>query len=100
MTEATSSTSCASSTGSDKRRTIVGAEYSVVWVDQGKRGRGWSAVDKPAKAPATYPLTCCNAFSAPSPSTDDADATVIELDHQIRRTTTCHGLINEYRVAA
>jgi hypothetical protein len=25
---------------------------------------------------------------------------VIELDQQIRRTTTCHGLINEYRPAA
>lgn len=32
--------------------------------------------------------------------TDDADAAVLELDHQIRRTTTCHGLINEYRPAA
>jgi transposase InsO family protein len=32
--------------------------------------------------------------------TDDTDAAVIELDHRIRRTTTCHGLINEYRVAA
>ena len=32
--------------------------------------------------------------------TDNADATVIEPDQQIRRTTTCHGLINEYRVAA
>jgi hypothetical protein len=32
--------------------------------------------------------------------TDDADATVIELNHPIRRTTTCAGLINEYRVAA
>jgi hypothetical protein len=32
--------------------------------------------------------------------TDDTDAAVIELDHRIRRTTTCHGLINEYRFAA
>ena len=32
--------------------------------------------------------------------TDQGDATVIELDQQIRRTTACHGLINEYRVAA
>ena len=32
--------------------------------------------------------------------TDEADATVIDPDQQIRRTTTCHGLINEYRVAA
>ena len=32
--------------------------------------------------------------------TDEGDATVIELDQQIRRTTACHGLINEYRVAA
>jgi hypothetical protein len=32
--------------------------------------------------------------------TDHRDATEIELDHPIRRTTTCHGLINEYRVAA
>ncbi len=32
--------------------------------------------------------------------TDDTDASVIELDQQIRRTTTCAGLINEYRVAA
>ena len=31
---------------------------------------------------------------------DEGDATVIELDQQIRRTTTCHGLINEYRPAA
>ena len=26
--------------------TPVGAEYSVVWVDQGKRGRCWSAVSR------------------------------------------------------
>ncbi len=32
--------------------------------------------------------------------TDDGDAAVLEPDQQIRRTTTCHGLINEYRVAA
>ena len=32
--------------------------------------------------------------------TDNADTPVIELDHPIRRTTTCHGLINEYRPAA
>ena len=32
--------------------------------------------------------------------TDEGDASVIGLDHRIRRTTTCHGLINEYRVAA
>ncbi len=32
--------------------------------------------------------------------TDQSDAPVIEHDQQIRRTTTCHGLINEYRVAA
>jgi putative transposase len=32
--------------------------------------------------------------------TDEGDATVIELDHPIRRTTTCHRLINEYRQAA
>jgi transposase InsO family protein len=32
--------------------------------------------------------------------TDDADTAVIEVDQQIRRATTCHGLINEYRVAA
>jgi hypothetical protein len=31
---------------------------------------------------------------------DQGDATVIELDQQIRRTTTCHGLIAEYRPAA
>ncbi len=32
--------------------------------------------------------------------TDEGDAAVIEPDQQIRRTTTRHGLINEYRVAA
>jgi transposase InsO family protein len=32
--------------------------------------------------------------------TDQGDATVIELDQPIRRTTTCHGLTNEYRPAA
>jgi hypothetical protein len=32
--------------------------------------------------------------------TGQGDAAVIELDQLIRRTTTCHGLINEYRVAA
>jgi putative transposase len=31
---------------------------------------------------------------------DDADASVIELGQPIRRTTTCAGLINEYRPAA
>jgi transposase InsO family protein len=32
--------------------------------------------------------------------TDQGDAAVIELDQPIRRTTTCAGLINEYRPAA
>jgi transposase InsO family protein len=32
--------------------------------------------------------------------TDEDDASVIELGHQIRRSTTCAGLINEYRPAA
>ena len=31
---------------------------------------------------------------------DNADASVIELGHRIQRTTTCAGLINEYRPAA
>ena len=33
-------------------------------------------------------------------STNDADASVIELGQPIQRTTTCAGLINEYRPAA
>ncbi len=32
--------------------------------------------------------------------TDNADASVIDLGHPIQRTTTCAGLINEYRPAA
>ncbi len=32
--------------------------------------------------------------------TDQGDATVIELDQQIRRITACHALINEYRPPA
>ena len=32
--------------------------------------------------------------------TDEGDAAAIELDQQIRCTTTSHGLINEYRIAA
>lgn len=32
--------------------------------------------------------------------TDNADAPVIELRQSIQRTTTCAGLINEYRTAA
>jgi hypothetical protein len=34
------------------------------------------------------------------PVSDRSGPTVIELDHQFRRTTTCTRLINEYRVAA